>query len=102
MRAIADDGVVEPGTHPCAGRYASLAAFQESTLKRLGAIMKPPGIRLKVRNVIGGGEQEWAVVELVAEAECKNGESSRSDPRGLWVGAVRVSADGDGVGRTEV
>jgi len=61
------------GTHPCAGRYRSLADFQESTFKRLGAIMKPPGIRLKVRNVLGGVDQEWAAVELIAEAECKNG-----------------------------
>ncbi|KAF2804174.1 uncharacterized protein BDZ99DRAFT_467546 [Mytilinidion resinicola] len=61
------------GTHPCAGRYTTLAAFQKGTLKRLGAIMKEPGIKLKVRNVIGGGEQAWAVVELVADAECKNG-----------------------------
>ena len=37
--------------------------------------MKPPGLQLKVRNVIGGGEQEWATVELVAVAECKSGES---------------------------
>jgi hypothetical protein len=36
--------------------------------------MKPPGLALKVRNVIGGGEQEWATVELVAVAECKSGE----------------------------
>ena len=35
--------------------------------------MKEPGIRLKLRNVIGGGEDEWATVELVANAECKDG-----------------------------
>jgi len=62
------------GTHPCAGRYTSLKAFQEATFTRLGAIMKPPGLQLKVRNVIGGGEQEWATVELVAVAECESGE----------------------------
>lgn len=62
------------GTHPCAGRYASLSEFQQATFARLGAIMKDPGIRLMVRNVIGGGvESEWATVELVAVAECKNG-----------------------------
>lgn len=35
--------------------------------------MKPPGIRLMVRNVIGGGDHPWATVELVAVAECKSG-----------------------------
>lgn len=61
------------GTHPLAGRYTSLKAFQQATFARLNAIMKN-GITLKVRNVIGGGEQEWAVVELIADAECLNGE----------------------------
>ena len=63
------------GTHPCAGRYSSLKDFQKSTITRLGNIMKEPGIRLMVRNVIGGGDQEWATVELIAAAECKSGES---------------------------
>lgn len=62
------------GTHPCAGHYTSLKDFQDGTLTRLGKIMKPPGLNLAVRNVIGGGEAEWATVELVANAECKNGE----------------------------
>ena len=35
--------------------------------------MKEPGIRLMVRNVVGGGDQAWATVELVAVAECKSG-----------------------------
>lgn len=61
------------GTHPLAGHYTSLKDFQQATFARLGKIMKDPGIRLMVRNVIGGGEQEWAIVELVAKAECKNG-----------------------------
>ncbi|KAK5117465.1 hypothetical protein LTR85_008850 [Meristemomyces frigidus] len=61
------------GTHPCAGRYTTLKDFQDDTMVRLGKIMKEPGICLKVRNVIGGGDQEWATVELVADAECKSG-----------------------------
>ena len=65
------------GTHPCAGRYRSLKDFQQGTFARLGKIMKDPGIRLMVRNVIGGEEQAWATVELVAQAECTNGESSK-------------------------
>ena len=62
------------GTHPCAGHYKSLKDFQQATFARLGAIMKEPGIRLFIRNVIGGGrEEDWATVEMVADAECKNG-----------------------------
>lgn len=38
--------------------------------------MKPPGIKLQVRNVIGGGDHDWACVELIADAECKNGKPS--------------------------
>ena len=64
------------GTHPLAGRYPTLHDFQAKTMVRLAAFMKPPGINLLVRNVVGGGDQEWAVVELVARAECESGESS--------------------------
>lgn len=36
--------------------------------------MAPPGIPLKVRNIIGGNpDAPWSTVELVAEATCKNG-----------------------------
>lgn len=62
------------GTHSCAGRYTTLEGFQHGTLARLGKLVKEPGIRLMVRNVIGGGDQEWANVELVAVAEGLNGE----------------------------
>ena len=46
------------GTHPYAGQYTSLEDFKKYTLARLGKIMKEPGIRLIVRSVISGGEQE--------------------------------------------
>ncbi len=62
------------GTHPLAGRYTTREDFSNQTFGRLAKIMKEPGIKLMVRNVIGGGEQAWAVVELVAKAECKNGK----------------------------
>lgn len=64
------------GTHPLAGRYTSLKDFSDATFARLSKIMKDPGIRLKVRNVIGGGDQPWSTVELLADAECKNGGAS--------------------------
>lgn len=62
------------GTHPLAGRYNSLSDFQAATFARLGKIMKEPGIQLKPRNVIGGGEQEWCTVELVVNGVCENGK----------------------------
>ncbi|CAK1359170.1 unnamed protein product [Cercospora beticola] len=61
------------GTHPLAGRYNSLSDFQAATFARLGKIMKAPGIRLKPRNVIGGGDQGWCTVELVVNGVCENG-----------------------------
>ena len=76
------------GTHPLAGRYATLQDFQNDTLGRLGKIMKEPGIKLMVRNVIGGGEQEWATVELVAKAETLSGE---------WLRVVSILAMQSGV-----
>lgn len=60
------------GTHPVAGRFTSRSDFYDATLKRLGAILKEP-LKMRIRNVIGGGDHEWAVVELIAQAECKNG-----------------------------
>ncbi|KAF2084505.1 hypothetical protein K490DRAFT_59482 [Saccharata proteae CBS 121410] len=54
------------------GHYTTLSSFQSATFARLAAVMKEPGIKLKVRNVIGGGDEPWAVVELIADAVCKN------------------------------
>ena len=59
------------GHHPLAGQHHDKIVFQKQTLGRLSGIMKEP-VQLKVRNVVGGGE-EWAVVELVANSTCKNG-----------------------------
>ncbi|KAI9879772.1 MAG: hypothetical protein M1830_007214 [Pleopsidium flavum] len=61
------------GHHPLAGQYTNKAAFQKDTLQRLGAIMEKP-LQMEVRNVVGGGDEEWAVVELIATSTCKNGE----------------------------
>lgn len=61
------------GQHPLAGQYHNKTDFQKQTFGRLSGIMKAP-VQLKVRNVIGGGEEEWAVVELIADSTCKNGE----------------------------
>lgn len=61
------------GHHPLAGQYYNKTDFQKQTFGRLSGIMKAP-VQLRVRNVIGGGEEEWAVVELIADSTCKNGE----------------------------
>lgn len=50
--------------------------------------LKEP-LALKPINVVGGGE-EWAVVELEAEAECKNGESSLRGSFAEVIDAVRL------------
>ena len=62
------------GTSPMSMRYTSLKHFQEATLGRLATILKEPGLKIMVHNVIGGEEQEWATIELKANAECKNGK----------------------------
>ncbi|KAJ7695788.1 hypothetical protein B0H17DRAFT_1055566 [Mycena rosella] len=60
------------GHHPLAGRFTSKQDFIGGAFKRLGSIMKEP-MQLVVENVVGGGEEDHAVVELKAIAVCKNG-----------------------------
>lgn len=62
------------GHHPLAGQYHNKTDFQKKTFGRLSGIMKEP-VQLEVRSVIGGGEEEWAVVELIADSTCKNGKA---------------------------
>ncbi|KAJ7808895.1 hypothetical protein B0H14DRAFT_1508476 [Mycena olivaceomarginata] len=59
------------GHHPLAGHYTSKEAFVRATLARLAAIMREP-LRLVLENVVGGGHEDQAVVELRAIAVCKN------------------------------
>ena len=66
---------IPSGSSPMSRRYKSLADFRESTLARLGKMLKPPGLFMKVRHVIGGGDDAWATVEMKADAECVNGMS---------------------------
>ncbi|GAB7343166.1 hypothetical protein MBLNU457_1237t2 [Dothideomycetes sp. NU457] len=60
------------GQHPLAGRYRNLADWKKGALEPINKVLREP-LKLKVRNVVGGGEQEWASVELFADAVCKNG-----------------------------
>ncbi len=83
------------GTHPAAGHFTSLrkrvacivvdlankrkGAWKEGALGVANKFLSE-SLKLKVVNVIGGGDQEWAVLELEANATCKNGRSDPSCP----------------------
>lgn len=54
-------------------KYKSKAEFQDETLGRLASILEPPGLRIHVYNIIGGGDSEWATAEMKAKAMTKNG-----------------------------
>lgn len=62
------------GHSPMSGEYKSKQDFQAKTLKVLdGQLLKKP-LAMYVDNVVGGGEQSQAVVEMHADSECRNGE----------------------------
>ena len=46
--------------------------WKKNALGVINKILKEP-LKLQVKNVIGGGEQDWAVLELAANGVCKNG-----------------------------
>ncbi|GIZ40927.1 hypothetical protein CKM354_000424700 [Cercospora kikuchii] len=60
------------GTHPAAGHFTSLDAWKKGALGVVNNVLKEP-IKLELVNVFGGGDQEWATVELKADSVCKNG-----------------------------
>jgi len=60
------------GTHPCAGHFTSLQSWKDGAFGPINKVLREP-LQLKVRNIAGGGDQAWAVVELEANAVCKNG-----------------------------
>ncbi|KAI7084218.1 hypothetical protein KC356_g6933 [Hortaea werneckii] len=61
------------GDHPAAGHFTSLESWKQGALGTINRILREP-LALKVVNVVGGGtDQDWAVVELEANAVCKNG-----------------------------
>lgn len=61
------------GTHALSGHYPNKATFMAESLTRIGGVLDGP-MKLQVKSVIGGETEEWAVIELAAEARCKNGE----------------------------
>ncbi|KAJ7104478.1 hypothetical protein B0H15DRAFT_896981 [Mycena belliarum] len=54
------------------GEYSSKEELMRSALQRLGAIMKEP-LTLTIDNVVGGGQEARAVVEIELHGVCKNG-----------------------------
>lgn len=64
----------EQGTHPAAGHFTTLEAWKEGALGVIQKVLAEP-LTMKVVNVVGGGDQDWASVELEANATCKNGMS---------------------------
>ncbi|KAK3716368.1 hypothetical protein LTR37_006518 [Vermiconidia calcicola] len=60
------------GTHPAAGHFTSLDDWKKGALGKINAVLKEP-LSLRVKNVVGGGDQAWAVLELEANGVCKNG-----------------------------
>jgi len=50
----------------------SSADWKTHALGTINAVLASP-LQLRVKNVVGGGDQPWAVLELEADATCKNG-----------------------------
>ncbi|KAI0145965.1 hypothetical protein F4776DRAFT_385508 [Hypoxylon sp. NC0597] len=68
---VADDvDLTLVGSHVLSGYYDK-ASFMR-VLGRINNIFDGP-IKLHVQSIIGGEVEEWAVIELSAEAKCKNG-----------------------------
>ncbi len=53
----------------------------------INAVLKEP-LKLELLNVFGGGDQEWATIELKAESVCKNGEFSAEQVAVTQVGRI--------------
>ena len=51
-------------------------AWKKGALGVVNSFLAEP-LKQSVVNVVGGGDQEWAVVELEANAKCKNGETAQ-------------------------
>ena len=60
------------GTHPAAGHFTNLESWKQGALGTINKCLDRP-LELKVRNVCGGGDQDWACVELMADSVAKNG-----------------------------
>lgn len=73
------------GTHPAAGTYTNRTVLI-ATFARISATgSKANPLELSVKNIIGGGDEEWSVQELEVKGVCKNGPSHCciGEPQGL-------------------
>ncbi|KAJ3580039.1 hypothetical protein NPX13_g517 [Xylaria arbuscula] len=61
------------GTHALSGVYENKKDFLSLSASRIAAVLDGP-MKLNIVKVIGGGDEEWAVVEMVADARLKNGK----------------------------
>lgn len=74
--------LIATGTHPAAGHFTDLESWKKSALGTINKVLERP-LQLQVRNVCGGGDQDWACVELMAESVAKNGMDYKQ--RYSWV-----------------
>lgn len=61
------------GHSPMSGKYTSKAEFQAKTLQVLNNRLLKEPLAFYIDNVVGGGDQDQAVVEMHADSTCKNG-----------------------------
>lgn len=62
------------GNTAISGQYDSKKAFFDGTFEILNGKVLDGPLRLKTVSIVGGGESEWATVELEAiDSTCKNG-----------------------------
>ncbi|KAI0968976.1 hypothetical protein F4678DRAFT_440556 [Xylaria arbuscula] len=61
------------GTHTLSGVYESKSAFLSQSASRIAAVLDGP-MKLNITKVIGGEVEDWAVIEMVADAHLKNGK----------------------------
>ncbi|KAF1356957.1 hypothetical protein BDV97DRAFT_394824 [Delphinella strobiligena] len=59
------------GDDYAAGHFTTSDDWKEGALDCINKVLREP-LQLRIHNIIGGG-QEWATVELKADAVCKNG-----------------------------
>lgn len=62
------------GHSPMSRAYANKTEFQAATLKYLADKVLTEPLKMYVVNVVGGGDEDTAAVEMKADAVCRNGE----------------------------
>ncbi len=60
------------GSHALSGHFPDKKTFLSTSAGPIVAVIDGP-LNLQVRRVIGGETEDWAVIELLADAKCKNG-----------------------------